>query len=112
MKNLVFLLFLAVLAFAVIGYWQEWFKIEGVPSGEGHRRLQIDINTTKIKSDFDRGAERVQDGISHVKDGAEKAKDAASKIEVPSQPNNTKKSNDSSFFEFLGRIGEKSGTKK
>jgi hypothetical protein len=109
MKNLIFLLFLAILGFAVAGYFLDWYKIEGVPSGEGHRKLQIDINTTKIKDDFDRGTEKVQEGINHVKDTAEKT---ASKVEVPKDKPEAKKTNDSSFFEFLGRIGEKSGTKK
>ena len=106
MKNLVFLLFLAVLGFAAAGYFLGWYEITGVPSSGGHHRLQIDINTTKIKDDFDRGTEKVQEGINH-------AKDAASKVEVPSTPPKpTKSTSDSSFFEFLGRIGEKSGEKK
>jgi hypothetical protein len=106
MKNLVFLVFLAILGFAVAGYFLGWYEITGVPSSSGHHRLQIDINTTKIKDDFDRGTDKLQDGINQ-------AKDAAGKVEVPKTPAKpTKTTSDSSFFEFIGRIGEKSGVKK
>jgi len=107
-KNLVFFLFLLLVAFAVAGYFFGWYQITGVPSGtSGQHRLQIDLNTSKIRDDLHRGGEKLADGIERVKESAEKTKEANAK---PKPAKDTKpKAADGSFFEFLGRIGEKAG---
>jgi hypothetical protein len=110
-KNLIFVLFLLVVVFAVAGYFLGWYQITDLPTGTtGQHRLQIDINTTKIRDDLHRGSEKVQEGIDRVRQGAEK-KDATAQAETPKAKDPGKKA-EGSFFEFLDRIGEKSRDKR
>jgi hypothetical protein len=113
MRNLIFLVFLAIVGFLVAGYFLDWYDIKGVPGGDGNTRLQIDIHTSKIREDIDRGGDKLKDGLERVKEAGER-KDTTAKVETPSTTKPPVKNSESSFFEFLERIGEKSknSTKK
>jgi hypothetical protein len=60
MRNLLALVAAAVLAFAGIGWYLGWYKVQtdSTPTG---RHISIDLNTPKIREDVDRGKEKVRD---------------------------------------------------
>ena len=70
MKNLVFVLFLAVLLFAVVGWFLDWYSIADLHSSSGRHRLQIEVDTNKIRSDLDKGQAKFQETIERVQQGA------------------------------------------
>jgi hypothetical protein len=49
-----------VLTVAVLGWYLDWYKVGTHSAGEGHHNLSIDINTTKIGSDLQKGEENLQ----------------------------------------------------
>jgi hypothetical protein len=67
MRNLLALGAAGVLGFAGIGWYLGWYKIQSTPAPDGHRTISIDVDTTKIKKDVNRGEEKVHDYLS--KDG-------------------------------------------
>jgi hypothetical protein len=60
MRNLLALVAAALLAFAGIGWYLGWYKVEtdATPTG---RHISIDLNTPKIRDDVGRGKEKVRD---------------------------------------------------
>jgi len=60
MRNLLALAAAALLAFAGIGWYLGWYKIETNATSSG-RHISIDLNTPKIKEDVGKGKERLRD---------------------------------------------------
>lgn len=60
MRNLLALLALLVLAFATIGWYQDWYHIRGVPAPDGQQSLTVDINTRKIGQDLNKAEASIQ----------------------------------------------------
>jgi hypothetical protein len=71
MKNLVFLAFLALVGFAVAGYFLDWYNISGSPTSGGQTRLQIDVDTHKIKEDLSKGQAKIKETIEKARQGAD-----------------------------------------
>jgi hypothetical protein len=61
MRNLLALLAFAVLVFAGAGWYLGWYKIGSTPSADGHRNINVDLNTPKIKDDLNKGKEKLRD---------------------------------------------------
>ena len=59
MKNLLAFLGAAVLVFAGVGLYLNWFHIARGPAVAGHKAFNIDLNTDKIESDAQKGGEKV-----------------------------------------------------
>jgi hypothetical protein len=68
MKNLVFILFLGACAFTIFGYFLGWYKISDFGSDNGHRRVQIDLDSKKIKEDLQKGQSRLNDALQKGQD--------------------------------------------
>jgi hypothetical protein len=49
-----------VLTVAVLGWYLDWYKVGTHPAAEGHQNLSIDINTTKIGEDLQKGEQNLQ----------------------------------------------------
>jgi hypothetical protein len=80
MKNLLAFLGAAVLVFVGVGLYLNWFHIARGPAVAGHKAFNIDLNTDKIKSDAEKGGEKVVDAIEKARREAEdKAKAEAEK---------------------------------
>ena len=71
MKNLLAFLGAAVLVFVGVGVYLNWFHHRPRPSAAGHKAFNIDLNTDKIKSDAEKGGEKVVDAIEKVRREAE-----------------------------------------
>ncbi len=73
MKNLLAFLGAAVLVFAGVGFYLNWFHIAGGQAVAGHKAFNIDLNTDKIKSDAQKGGEKVVGAIEKAREAEKKA---------------------------------------
>lgn len=77
MRNTLALIGAAVVTFGGLGWYLNWFKLETTPAPQGHRSLNIDIDTAKITEDLHRGSVTVQQALDKNKqDAVDKAKAA------------------------------------
>ncbi len=72
MKNLLAFLGAAVLVFAGVGLYLNWFHIARGPATAGHKAFNIDLNTDKIESDAQKGGAEVLSAIEKARLEAEK----------------------------------------
>ena len=99
MRNMLAFLAAVVLTVAVLGWYLDWYKVGTHPAAEGHQNLSIDINTTKIGTDLQKGEENLQKileknakqaagSIGDPKAAAEKKPDEAPKADAkaPEKP--------------------------
>jgi hypothetical protein len=70
-RNLIFVLFLAICTFAVVGWFLNWYDIVDVQQQGGRHRLQIDIDTQKIRQDLDRGQTKFKETLERVQQGTD-----------------------------------------
>ena len=61
MRNLLALLAAALLSFAGIGWYLDWYKVQSTTTKDGHRRVNIDIHSQKIGDDLQKGSEKLQE---------------------------------------------------
>jgi hypothetical protein len=66
MRNLLALAAGLVLAFAGIGWYRGWYKVETEPSTPGHQSVNIDFNRDKIVEDSAQGVKKVEEKIQKV----------------------------------------------
>jgi hypothetical protein len=60
MRNLLAFLAAATLTVIGVGWYLDWFQFHSVPADAGHRRLSIDVNTTKIGEDLHEAEQKVE----------------------------------------------------
>ena len=68
MRNLLALAAALVLAFAGIGWYRGWYKVETEPSTPGHQSVNIDFNRDKIVEDSEKGVKKVEEKLQKVLD--------------------------------------------
>ena len=68
MRNLLALSAALVLAFAGIGWYRGWYKVETEPASGGHQSVNIDFNRDKIVEDGERGVKKVEEKLQKVLD--------------------------------------------
>ena len=71
MKNLVYLLFLALVGFSVAGYFLNWYKFTDDNGTTGHRHLSIDIDTNKVRADLQKGEAKVGETLQNLNQEAQ-----------------------------------------
>jgi hypothetical protein len=82
MRNLLALLAATTLVLLVAGWYCGWYSITTAPGADGHRKLNIDINTTKLGADL----KKAEDSITTAIEGPGKAT-TPDKTEAPKEPN-------------------------
>lgn len=89
MRNLLAFTAAAALTVAGLGWYLGWYKIHATPANNGHRNVNIDINTEKINDDFHCAEKKILDQanehLQQAKDKTEKrvegtASDAANLV--------------------------------
>ena len=68
MRNLLALSAALVLAFAGIGWYRGWYKVETEPATGGHQTVNIDFNRDKIVEDSEKGVKNVEEKLQKVLD--------------------------------------------
>jgi hypothetical protein len=81
MKNLFALLGAAVVVFAGLGWYLDWYKVISTPSSNGHQNISIDVNEKKIVTDGVKGVEKVEGAVDKAKELKEEAKHAETKVD-------------------------------
>ena len=66
MRNLLAFAAALVLAFAGIGWYRGWYKVESEPSKAGHQSVNIDFNRDKIAEDSAQGVKKVEEKLQKV----------------------------------------------
>src|SRR5438309_7009889 len=64
MKNILALIGAAVVLFVGLGWYLEWYKLGSEPTPDGHRKINVDVNTKKIIADEQNAVKKVSDVIS------------------------------------------------
>jgi hypothetical protein len=67
MRNLVFLVFLALVVFLVTGWFMDWYSLTGVGSANGKTQFQFELDTAKIKQDLSKGKDKFNQTVENVK---------------------------------------------
>ena len=65
MKNLLALLGALVVTFAAAGWYLGWYQVQSTTDANGHREVNIDLNTKKINQDINKGVEKIEKVIEH-----------------------------------------------
>jgi hypothetical protein len=60
MRNLLAFLAAALLTFAALGWYLDWYNVTSTPLSGGHREVKINLNTPKIGEDFEKGGQKVR----------------------------------------------------
>jgi hypothetical protein len=61
MRNLLALAALLLLTFLGLGWYLGWYKVQTAPGANGHREIQIDLDTDKIKGDVIKEENKIHD---------------------------------------------------
>jgi hypothetical protein len=80
MKNLIVALAVCVVLVVVVGWCLNWYQVIDLSSTGGGHRLQIDVNTSKIKADLQKSKERIGETIQDFRDDSEDAVEKGSEV--------------------------------
>ncbi len=61
MRNLLALFAFALITFAALGWYRDWYKVQSVTTPDGNRHIDIDIHSKKIGDDLQRGSDKLHD---------------------------------------------------
>jgi hypothetical protein len=84
MKNLLALVGAAIVTFAALGWYLDWYKINTDAAPAGHHNVSIDLNSPKIIKDVHKGVEKGEQELQKVLDKSPSATDPnAPSLSVP-----------------------------
>ena len=63
MKNILALVGLVIVLFVGLGWYLGWYKVATEPAADGHRKINVDLDTKKITTDIKSGTQKVGDVI-------------------------------------------------
>ena len=69
MKNILALIGLAVVLVAGLGWYLGWYQIGTEPGSDGHRKINVDVNTKKILEDEQNLQKKVSGALSNDNKG-------------------------------------------
>lgn len=61
MRNMLALAAFALLIFAGVGWYFDWYNVSKSASANGHTGVNIDINSSKIISDVSKGIQKLEE---------------------------------------------------
>jgi hypothetical protein len=74
MRNLLAFTAALVLTVAGLGWYLGWFRVHSAPASDGHRNVNIDINTDKISDDIERAEKKILDRANeHLQSAKDKS---------------------------------------
>ncbi|MGL6096224.1 MAG: hypothetical protein ACRC7O_10565 [Fimbriiglobus sp.] len=60
MRNMLALIGLVVVTFCGVGWYRGWYSFEMSPGESGKQRIQVDVDTDRIKSDAKEATQRIE----------------------------------------------------
>jgi hypothetical protein len=85
MRSLFAFLGAALVAFLVLGWFLDWYKISSTPTDSGRRQVNFDLNIPKIGEDFKKGEQKAIQVIEKVSKKAPVASPDTPKAESKSE---------------------------
>lgn len=85
MRNLLALLAAGLLVFIGLGWYLGWYRVQTSPSADGHRQINVDVNTKKIAEDVGKGVNRSKEAVRDFLDRDDNGGSPAQK-KVEAQP--------------------------
>ncbi|HLN30939.1 MAG TPA: hypothetical protein VK395_24585 [Gemmataceae bacterium] len=77
MRNLLALFAAATLTLVGLGWYLGWYSVKEAPADDGHRSVNIDIDSRKIGQDLHKGEEKLQQALDkNVKEDTSKQADS------------------------------------
>lgn len=64
MRNLLALGAAALIIFLGLGWYLDWYRLKAAPGEDGHRNINIDLNTNKISEDLGKAREKARDWLA------------------------------------------------
>jgi hypothetical protein len=79
MKNLLAFVGGAVVTFAALGWYLDWYKIQSQTGPAGHRKLNIDFDSAKFTDDVQKGVQKGEQKLQGTldKNGVGRSSDAS-----------------------------------
>jgi|ERR1022692_652548 hypothetical protein len=109
MRNILALVGLAVVVFGGLGWYLGWYQLGTTPGADGHRQINVDLNTKKIADDVKKGEQKVSDVISKESNGTIAPTPAPDVKTVPGQTTGFQFNNDGSVTIVPPRVEFKTG---
>jgi len=78
-KSLLKLVVLGVIVLAVVGWFRGWYSLSHEKDANNHEHVDVDVNTDKVRSDFDVVLAKSRNMLDKAGDALKSAKDKASK---------------------------------
>jgi hypothetical protein len=66
MRNLLAFFAAAVLTFAGVGYYLDWYQVRSDNGPTGHKSVNIDLNSPKIIQDVHKGVEKSEQKLDNI----------------------------------------------
>jgi hypothetical protein len=86
MRNLLALVGAAVVAFAAVGWYLDWYHIKSAPGQDvGHQNVSVDINSAKIFRDGQKGVKKIEAKLQQI-DQAKPAETVKHAEPTPAEP--------------------------
>jgi hypothetical protein len=63
MRNILALLAAGLLVFVGLGWYLGWYRVQSTPTNDGHRQINIDLNTKKIATDVSKGVSNGKEAV-------------------------------------------------
>jgi hypothetical protein len=65
MRNLLALAALGLIAFLGVGWYLGWYQVKTTPTADGHNKIEVDLNTAKIKHDVKDDVNKVEGKVNN-----------------------------------------------
>ncbi len=90
MRNLLAFLAAALLTFAGVGWYLDWYRIKSTPAPSGHHQLNIDVNRSKILEDVHKGVQKGEEKLHDLFDENQPADQSKPAKPAPPSPDKDK----------------------
>jgi hypothetical protein len=73
MRNMLAFLAAAALTVVGVGWYLGWYRVSSVPTDQGKRSINIELNTTKIDADLRKGENKIHEALEKRHSGNDTA---------------------------------------
>jgi hypothetical protein len=73
MRNMLAFLAAAALTVVGVGWYLGWYHVSSVPTDQGKRSINIELNTTKIDADLRKGENKIHEALENRHSGNDTA---------------------------------------
>lgn len=66
-KTIIYVLFLTLCGFLLVGWFLDWYTVQDIRTSPGKHRLEIEIDTEKIRQDFEKGRKKLEETLRQIR---------------------------------------------